>query len=90
MSDWKILKLGSKFQIESVPLEFFDPEFYIDSDTLSTYEFLVKCGMVLTVSRVDKDGFPWVEFDRELDDGSIEKHSLFINHGGISLIANQL
>jgi hypothetical protein len=52
-------------------------------ETRAAYRHLIDTQHVLCVSRIDDDGYPWVEFTIETEDGETEYHYLMLNHDGL-------
>jgi hypothetical protein len=55
-------------------------------DTRAAYCHLIESGQVVGVSRIDDDGYPWIEFSMKSEDGETEFHWLMLNHDGIERV----
>jgi hypothetical protein len=56
-------------------------------ETRDIYKHLIDSGLILEVSELDDDGYPWVRFQVTTDEDEIEYHWLMLNHDGIQRAA---
>jgi hypothetical protein len=77
------LKVGDRIRVVEYPPDFQQPGFHVHDETAEIYRHLIAEKAILTVSRIDETGYPWVEFTRTNDIGETEWHSLMVNHDGL-------
>lgn len=83
---WRKLRHGDRVKIVHLPLEFSTQEYTLHDETQAAYRYLIDNEVVLCVTEIDDQGFPWVDFTMEATDGETEYHSLMLNHDGIQLV----
>lgn len=82
---WRRLRLGDRVRLVHLPNEFSGDDYTLLPDTLAAYRKLIANQEMLTVSKLDEGGYPWVEFTIVAEDGVTEFHSLMLNHDGIEV-----
>lgn len=80
---WRELKIGDHIRVFEYPPEFQQPGYLVQEETVEIYGYLVAKRRILTVTRIDEAGNPWVDFTRTNDSGDTEWHSLMVNHDGL-------
>ena len=83
--DWRKLRVGDRIRIVSMPSEFSRPGRFVHQDTLRVYRRLIERGRSVRVAYLEQWGestAPWIRCQFRQKDGSIEYHSLMINHDG--------
>lgn len=80
---WHSLRVGDRVLVVHYPCEFSDHDYTMHDETRDAYRQLIESRQLLTVSRIDDDGYPWVEFEITGKNGRLEYHSLILNHDGI-------
>ncbi len=85
---WRTLQIGDRVRIAHVPLEFSSaPESYrLDPETEELYLHLAKEAAVLTVTEIDDWGVPWIDYLWVRPTGTVEHHSLGLNHDGLERV----
>jgi hypothetical protein len=83
---WRTLCKNDRVRIVHLPNEFSGPEYTLHPDTSAAYRHVIDSREVLTVSHVDEDGYPWVDFTMIAGDGVTHYHSLMLNHDGIERV----
>ena len=79
--DWRSLKVGDCIQIVRIPSLFNEPHYHNGDweDTFSLYRELMANQAVLTISEIDIDGRPWVEYETVDGDGCTVSNSLAVD-----------
>jgi hypothetical protein len=85
---WRTLQRGDRVRIVHYPREFSGHEYTMHKETRDVYQFLIESTKLLTIDRIDNDGYPWVEFEIAGANGEIEYHSLMLNHDGLQRVTS--
>lgn len=80
---WRELQVGDRVQFVHFPCEFSDDEYTMHDETREAYRHLIETNAILTISKLDDDGYPWVSFEIADQQNQVEYHSLMLNHDGI-------
>ncbi len=83
---WRELRVGDHIRFVHMPTEFAGPDYFLHEETRSLYERLIASGELLTVTKVDDDGLPWIDCRNLADDGQPEFHTLAVNHSGLEKV----
>jgi hypothetical protein len=73
-------------KIVHFPCEFSTHEYTLHDETRAVYCHLIETAEVLPVSEIDSDGYPWVSFEMQSEDGATEYHALMLNNDGLVLV----
>lgn len=79
--DWRLLKLGDKVRIVRIPSLFNEPHYHIGEwkETFSLYRQLIANQEVLSITEIDEDGRPWIEYESTDKDGFTTSHALALD-----------
>jgi len=80
-TNWKALRIGDKIRIVQVPSLFSDPHYHNGDwdDTFALYLKLISSNEVLTISKIDELGRPWIEYETQGADGGTTSSSLAVD-----------
>lgn len=67
------LEVGDKVRLVKID------ETGLQEDTKEILNFLIKSNFVLTVAYLEEIGIPWVEFEKEDENGTTQHHSLSLH-----------
>jgi hypothetical protein len=87
---WRALQVGDRVQIVHYPSEFSKHDYTLHAETRDAYRHLIETNTTLVVSKLDDDGYPWIDFEIIGSDGRVEYHSLMLNHDGIRRVAETI
>jgi hypothetical protein len=79
--DWRKLKTGDQIRIVQIP-SMFDEAHYHNGEweeTFSLYRRLIADAEVLSISEVDQDGRPWIEYESIGEGGATISHALAVD-----------
>ncbi|MEL7500784.1 MAG: hypothetical protein AAFN77_24540 [Planctomycetota bacterium] len=78
---WKRLCVGDRIRIVRIPSTFLAPHYHNGDwdETFDVYEHLITGRQTLTISQIDEDGRPWIDFESTDSDGIIVSHSLSVD-----------
>lgn len=76
--NWRSLRLGDEVRIVRVPSLFNYPHYHNGEweETFSLIRQLIINQVVLTITEIDEDGRPWIEYESTDSHGSRTSHTL--------------
>lgn len=79
--DWRKLKTGDRIRIVKIPSMFAEAH-YLNGEweeTFSLYRQLITNEEVLSISEIDEDGRPWIQYESIDEGGATISHALAVD-----------
>ncbi|MFO0914793.1 MAG: hypothetical protein U0795_17675 [Pirellulales bacterium] len=86
---WRALRLGDRVRMVHMPNDFSVKTggYLLHPETEEFYRHLIDESAVLTISKIDAWGVPWIDYTWVRIDGTEELHSLALNHDGLERVS---
>ena len=79
---WRSLRVGDNIRISEMP----DEVWAAHGETKAQFEYLLHNRLVVKVTQIDDEGYPWIGYTRLSEDGVTIHEYLLINHDGIEIV----